>query len=483
MRLEKTILFASVLSAWILLPIGARAEAVVPAMRLMAEPAAFQVAAPATSMDNVGSGPAHPQHELGIPGGVVMSDGDDHGSKGDKGNGGGDDNHGGGGNNNRGSGGSDNHGSGDDRGNGNSGVTNGSGNIGSGHDNNQSSENEDRLEIEAGAQAFVGGFEAGLKARFESKGNRVRLRVEVESLDLPAGAVLNVCIAGQKAGTITIIGSHAGELELDSEHGDMIPAAQIGDTVEVRQDSCASTTQPILAAQFGGGAIPGVPVARLEAKANGVIQGFEAELTTTFQDLGNRKRLSVEVVNLNLTVGTALNFCLADSSIGKGSLDAAHTLELNLDSQAGNPIPAVKAGDVIEVRADACGSSTPPLLAARFGGGPVPGVPAVLLEGRMEKIIAGFNAELRVRFQLLNTRMRFSAEVENLNLGVGTILSVCSDGVSLGTLTVDVNHLGELNLDSQAGAGVPLMNPGTTIEIRQGSCSDMSAALLAATLR
>ena len=82
--------------------------------------------------------------------------------------------------------------------------------------------------------------------RSESGKNRSRLNVEVEDVNLPAGTKLDVVVdhAGTrtKVGQITLDAFHAGELELNSEDGDLVPAVQKGDIVIVMNANSAILT-------------------------------------------------------------------------------------------------------------------------------------------------------------------------------------------------------------------------------------------------
>ena len=88
-------------------------------------------------------------------------------------------------------------------------------------------------------------------ADFRSDHNsRTRLNVEVENVNLPAGTVLTVAVlhggTSITAGTITLSSTGFGELELESQHGAMVPTVQPGDMVTV-----TSGTTTIVAGVFG----------------------------------------------------------------------------------------------------------------------------------------------------------------------------------------------------------------------------------------
>lgn len=86
---------------------------------------------------------------------------------------------------------------------------------------------------------------------FRAETGRTRLQVEVEHVNLPAGTVLTVSIqsganAPVQVGQITLSVTGFGELELDSQHGAIVPAVQNGDVLSVANGATA-----ILAGAFG----------------------------------------------------------------------------------------------------------------------------------------------------------------------------------------------------------------------------------------
>ena len=79
-------------------------------------------------------------------------------------------------------------------------------------------------------------------ADFRSETGRTRLQVEVEHVNLPAGTVLTVTIQTVQVGTITLSATGFGELELDSQHGDTVPAVNSGDVISVSNGTAAILT-------------------------------------------------------------------------------------------------------------------------------------------------------------------------------------------------------------------------------------------------
>ena len=117
-----------------------------------------------------------------------------------------------------------------------------------GKNNNQTQET--RLRARLTGQAIQGVLPEG-GGDFRSETSRTRLQVEVEHVNLPSGTVLAVFLqsganAPVQIGQITLSATGFGELEMDSEHGAMVPAVQNGDVLSVSNAGTA-----ILAGAFG----------------------------------------------------------------------------------------------------------------------------------------------------------------------------------------------------------------------------------------
>jgi hypothetical protein len=225
----------------------------------------------------------------------------------------------------------------------------------------------------------------------------------------------------------------------------------------------------------------------VKGEAQGLLQEFEAHLKVVFEDRGNQSRFKIEVEDVNLPVGTILNACLNGNLVGSLVLNGSHEAELELIAAIGGVPVSIKTGDVVEVRQDVCSSASAPLLSVTIGGvttpPPTQAVAPVRLQGKTEALVAGFAAELSAKAETRSDRMRFGAEVENVNLPLGTSLNVCRAGLSLGSIVLDSFHSGELNLDSRKGDAVPTFVAGDVIAVRQDGCAAATPPLLAATLQ
>ncbi|HEV7683409.1 MAG TPA: DUF4214 domain-containing protein, partial [Pyrinomonadaceae bacterium] len=92
---------------------------------------------------------------------------------------------------------------------------------------------EVRLESRLAGAAINGLLPKG-HAKFRSRANgRRQLNVEVEKVKLPAGTVLNVLVDNTNVGQITLSSTLENELELESEHGAIVPNVTTTSTVVV----------------------------------------------------------------------------------------------------------------------------------------------------------------------------------------------------------------------------------------------------------
>src|ERR1700730_11465232 len=98
-------------------------------------------------------------------------------------------------------------------------------------DNNDNN-NEVRLKTRLSGPAIGGKVpEGNAEFRSEAAKNRSRIKVEVENVNLPSGTILTVVLNGTTLGSITLGVTGFGELELDTQDGDVVPAATTGNTI------------------------------------------------------------------------------------------------------------------------------------------------------------------------------------------------------------------------------------------------------------
>jgi len=108
------------------------------------------------------------------------------------------------------------------------------------HDGGKNAETRLRTRL-AGAAIQGKTPEGNADFRLDARG-RTRLNVEVENVNLPARTVLDVSVHSTVVGHITLSATGFGELELNSQDGDVVPAVQAGDVVIVSNGATAILT-------------------------------------------------------------------------------------------------------------------------------------------------------------------------------------------------------------------------------------------------
>jgi hypothetical protein len=88
--------------------------------------------------------------------------------------------------------------------------------------------------------ARINGLKPSGHADFRSRPGRSRLNVEVEDVNVAPGTVLRVLVDGSPVGTIRVDAmTRGGELELNTNDGDMVPSVKPGSIVVVRSSERA----------------------------------------------------------------------------------------------------------------------------------------------------------------------------------------------------------------------------------------------------
>lgn len=88
-----------------------------------------------------------------------------------------------------------------------------------------------RVKIRLAGPAVTGVRPQG-SAEFRTEPRRQKFEVEVNRVNLANGTTLTVNVNGVAIGTITLVAG-AGQLELESEHRQTVPAIKTGDVVSI----------------------------------------------------------------------------------------------------------------------------------------------------------------------------------------------------------------------------------------------------------
>jgi hypothetical protein len=367
--------------------------------------------------------------------------------------------------------------------------------------------NDDEVIINAGLSgAAINGQTPSGKAVFrERPGNDRKLEVEVEDVNLPAGTVLNVLVGGQQLGTITLDALRAGQVELETERGQVVPAVANGTAVAVRNQSGAN----VVTGAFGSASATPTPTAsptatpsatptpgatpsptptpgatpsptpvmnEFEAKLSGAtINGVTPKGEAEFEIEGANREFKVRIENVNLPSGTALDVLVDSAKVG--TITVAPSLlrsELVLKTENGQTVPQINSRTRVVV-ADLSGativagsfSNIPPQTTPNPNPTPTPGPGGELrIEARLAgAAIGGLTPTGHAKFRLRNGNRNFEVEVEKVNLPAGTILNVFVDGAKVGELVISSTLENEFELESERGQVVPDITTTTTVVV------------------
>jgi hypothetical protein len=342
--------------------------------------------------------------------------------------------------------------------------------------------------------AAVNGQTPSGKAVFRQRpGNDLKLQVEVQDVNLPAGTALNVFVGGQNIGTLTIDALRAGRIERETGQGQAVPAVSDGTAVAVRSQAGAN----VVTGTFGpAGATPTAtptpgaspsPTPGATPSPTPVMNEFEADLAGAAingvvprgdaqyeVELGNRE-FRVRAERVNLPAGTVLDVLVDGAKVG--TLSVAPSLdrsEFRLKTENGQAVPQVNSRTRVVV-ADASGAT---LLAGSFSN-----IPQVLGDPNPAPMpTPGAGGELRIdarlagaavngltptgvaRFRDRAGNRNLEIEVEKVNLA-GTTLSAFVDGVKVGELSVGPTLEAEFELEAERGQAVPAVTTATSVVV------------------
>lgn len=225
-----------------------------------------------------------------------------------------------------------------------------------------------------------------------------------------------------------------------------------------------------------------------------------------YQD-GNRE-IEVEIEDVNLPAGTALDAVVDGNSIGQVILEADQRGRLKLRTEDGQTVPVTNDGSTVEVKNGAAilvagvlngggPNPTPSPSASPTGsptgtptgtptGSPSPSPSASpnagdLFAGLTGGTINGVLPRGFAQYELHSSRRELEIRVFQVNLAAGTSLGVTVDGASVGNLIMESGGEGRLRLRTDNGQNVPNIIIGSTISISNGGTAILSGTFGGAT--
>jgi len=217
---------------------------------------------------------------------------------------------------------------------------------------------------------------------------------------------------------------------------------------------------------------------------------------------GNRE-LEVESEDVN-AVGAVLSVFLNGNSIGQATVGTDFRAKLRLRTQDGQSVPNVANGDLVEVKNGATlilsgvfggGNPTPSPTASPTGSptgtptgtpSPSPSPTGSPNESEIFAILNGatINGALPrgyTAYEIHSSRTELEARVFQVNLPIGTNLSVFVNNTQVGNLVLESGGEARLRLRSDRGENVPVITAGTTIEMKNGGTTVLSGTFATST--
>ena len=217
---------------------------------------------------------------------------------------------------------------------------------------------------------------------------------------------------------------------------------------------------------------------------------------------GNQRELEIEVEDLSFPAGTTLTALIDGSNVATLIVDSFRKAEITLRSQNGQTVPVVNDGSVIQVRNGNTvvvegvfgnGGATPsPSPTGTPNGTPSPsptgtpnGTPSPSPTGTPNNngdlfanltgpTLNGVVPRGFAEFEVHSSRTELEVRVRQVNLPIGTTLSVIVDGTPVGNMTLQSGGEAELRLRSDNAQMVPPVVVGSTITVNNNGSAVLS---------
>jgi hypothetical protein len=214
--------------------------------------------------------------------------------------------------------------------------------------------------------------------------------------------------------------------------------------------------------ESGGG---GNPLILLEAQLGTSTNAANGKAKyRVFQD-GSRK-LEIEVEDVPLATGTVLTAVVDGTVFGTFTLNSLHAGEIEHETENGQTVPTVTASSTVVVKN---GADT--VVQGSFDGTPPPPPPPgstqfATLSGAA---VGGITPHGSAEFQGTAEERELEVEAEDVNLTVGTVLSVEINNTAVGNMMLNSVLKAELHLNTNTGATIPAVATGDIVTVKNGA--------------
>ena len=341
------------------------------------------------------------------------------------------------------------------------------------------------------------------------------LEIEIEDVNLAQGTSLGAFVDGVSVGPIVLDNNRKGKVKLKTEDGQAVPTVNVGSIAQVRNGATVLVTgaftgvagtpsptatptgtptrtptpspSPTISPSPSPTATPASTIlivrnATLRAPS-GAVNPHGAAQWQLYTN-GNRE-LEIEVEDTNLAQGVVLNAFIDGSPVGPFIVDVQGKAKLKLKTEDGQIVPTVNAGSTIQVRSGITvlasgvfGAAVPtPAPTVTPTGTPTPspsptGSPSPsptpndgLCAGLTGPTLNGVLPNGYANYEVESGRAELEVRVRQVNLPIGTTLTVNINGLAVGSITLQSGGEGRLRLRSEDGQIVPIVAPGSTITV------------------
>lgn len=206
---------------------------------------------------------------------------------------------------------------------------------------------------------------------------------------------------------------------------------------------------------------------------------------------GNRE-LEIEIEDVNLANGTVLSFFVDGNLVGQMPVNLQKA-KLKLRTEDGQTVPVTEDGSTVEVK----NGTTVLVNGVLNGGGPNPtpspsSSPTAspspsaspnggdLFAGLTGATINGVVPRGFAQYEIHSSRRELEVRVSQINLPLGTSISVAVDGALVGNLILQSGGESRLRLRTDNGQNVPNVIVGSTISLSNGGNTILSGTFAGA---
>jgi hypothetical protein len=285
-----------------------------------------------------------------------------------------------------------------------------------------------RIQATLSGAAVNGVTPAGFSEwRLDDSGRR-RLDVQASAVNLPAGTVLSIVINNAQVGQMSVNSFGGAFFSIDTNNNQPVPVVNFGNPIQVNNGAAT-----VLAGTFGTVTATPSPSGSPNASPS-----------PSVSPTGSPNASPSPSPTASPNASPSPSPSVSPTGSPNPSPTASPT-----PTGSPNPSPSPNAGDLF----------------AGLSGGTVNGV-----------LPSGF-----AQYELHSSRTEIEVQVYQVNLPIGTALTVSINNAAVGQIVLESGGQGRLRLRSDRGQNVPVVIAGTTITVQNAGATILSGTFAGAT--